>query len=384
MTICLNQALSLLSVLSELLHSSFVHGRSRDLRSYISTDAPKLHLDQLLSPNMALNGLNDLLSDPTTPERTTGHTPPSPNETPQKHLDNTPVRVLPNVAPRSVSPLLSESGNPVNASSLSNFGSPTSDFAASPWSAAVGRATMGKSGRVIDKLQGDNDRLQREKKLAIVKLEEEVKRGESARLALESLQVSNNNLISIHESDKSFLSKKDRRIEELRADLEMERSRRDSAERATRESRRERDEVVEKLRREAVEDKEQAKKANCQYDVLSKSWKSLEDRYERQILKFRSDLAVLREELGCDKQKLTQLEVIMEQLRQEGDKTRKAKERLSSDLQAYKAEQEAGIRGMRERAQLNDSAHEQTLKHMETMLGQMRYIVNVKKDVRDP
>lgn len=353
------------------------------LQTYTSTETPVLQLDELFSPTMTLNGFNHFLTDPATPDKSNGYSPTPPNEILEKHLDDTPTRQLPQSASRVASPPPSEPDLSVSASYVSNLGSPASELGSSPWSAAVGRATMGKSGRVIEKLQGDNDRLQREKKLATVKLEEEVKRGESARSALESLQIYNQNLSSIHESDKNFLSKKDRRIDELRADLELERERREKAERATRESRRERDEMVEQLRREAAENKELAKRSNSQYDMLSKSWKGLEDRYERQTFKLKTDLQALRREIEDDKRKLFRLEEIMDQLRHEGEKTRKAKERLALDFEAYKTEQERGIREMRQRAEHNADNHDRVLQEMESMLGQMRYIINVKNDVRD-
>lgn len=228
---------------------------------------------------------------------------------------------------------------------------------------------------------GDNDRLQREKTLATVKLEEEIKRGESARSALESLQVSNANLVSIHESDKTFLAKKDRRIEELRADLEAERSRREKAEVDTRDSRRERDEIVEKLRKDAAEDKQRTLRSASQYEVISSSWKSMEDRYEKQTANLKNDLKRLQMEMEADRRKLAKLELVLEQLAQEGDKSRKAKEKLTAEFQVYKAEQEAGIHDIKQRAEMNDTAHDRTLRQMETMLGEMKYVVNVKRSV---
>lgn len=371
-----------MSSLRRTMRSMFFRNNSV-LQTHTFTDTPTLHLDELFSPTMTLNGFNNFLTDPSTPDKPYGNSPTASQETPKKHPVDTPTRQLPGNASRGASPPPSEPDCSVNSSFLSDLGSPASEPGSSPWSAAVGRATVGKSGRVIEKLQGDNDRLQREKKLATVKLEEELKRGESARSALESLQISNQNLSSIHESDKNFLAKKDRRIEELRADLEIEKERREKAEKATRDSRRERDEMVDQLRREAAEDKELVKRSNSQYDMLSKSWRSLEDRYERQTFKLKNDLQTLRRDIEDDRRKLFQIEVIMERLRQEGDKTRKAKEQLSLDLEAYKTEQENGIREMRRRAEQNGDNHEWTLKQMKDMLGQMRYIVNVKKDVRD-
>ena len=352
-------------------------------QTHIAAEAPRLQLDELFSPTMALN---HFFSDPPTPERQNANpvSPKSENNT-QLNGQHTPTRQQPGNLSRIASPPPPlEADYSLNSPLfLSGSATPSSEQGNIPWSSAVGRAGTGKSGRVIEKLMGDNDRLQREKKLATVKLEEEVKRSESARSALEGLQMSNANLVSIYEADKSFLAKKDRRIEELRADLETERSRREKAERETRESRRERDEIVEKLRREVAEDKEQANRSNSQYEVLSKSWRSMEEKYERQAQSLKNDLRDLRTEIDSDKQKLVQLEVITEQLRQEGNKTRKAKDKLSSDFQKYKAEQESRVQGIRQRAEQNESTHDRTLRQMEALLGQMRYVVNLKNNIRD-
>ena len=229
----------------------------------------------------------------------------------------------------------------------------------------------------------DNDSLRREKKLAVVKLEEEVKRGESARAALESLQVSNDNLRSMHESDTTLLVKRDRRIQQLRDDLEGERIRRERAERETRETRREREDTIDRLKRETANEKEQRSRATSQYEMLSKSWKSLEDRHLQQTETLRRDLEQVRIAINSDKQKLGQMEIIMEQMAKEADKTKRTKEKLSSDFEVYKLEQEASIRGMRESAEHNEAAHDDAQNKMHAMLAQMKYIVNIKRHVRD-
>ena len=310
---------------------------------------------------------------------TNGH-PRSPSAEPvsTQHDHRTPNKQQPRSGSRLPSPPPPDINTSINSPHVLT---PTSELGSLQWSAAVGRATTGKSGRVIEKLMGDNDRLQREKLLATVKLEEEMRRGDSARSALESLQISNANLLSIHESDKNFLTKKDRRIEELRLDLEAERTRREKAERDTRESRRERDEVVERLRRDATEDKQQVQKSTSQYDVLSRSWKSMEERYEKQISKVKSDLISFQQEVEADQRKLAKLEILLEQLAREGDKSRKAKEKLLAEFQEYKMEQESGLQDIRQKAEMNDVDHDQTLRQMQSMLGEMRYVVNIKKNV---
>lgn len=229
---------------------------------------------------------------------------------------------------------------------------------------------------------GENDRLQREMALACAKYDEELKRSESARSALESLRASNQNLLSMHETDKSLLARKERKIEELKQDLESEKSKREHAEAETKETRIERDNTVQKLMKENLEEKEQAKRSSTQYDVLAKSWKSQEERYDRQIQKLKGSVKTLQDEQAEDKEKLARLDVIMEQLKQEGEKTNKAKESLAREFEAYKREQEEGIKGMRERAERNEEANEKILTDVNTVLGEMKYVVNLKNDVR--
>lgn len=225
----------------------------------------------------------------------------------------------------------------------------------------------------------ENDRLLREKKLATVKLEEETKRGESARAALESLQVSNENLTSMHESDVALLHKRERKIQELKEELKAEASRREKAEADLRDSRKERDETVEKVRREAMEDKELCKRASSQYDILSKSWKGLEDKYERHVSQLRATLNTVQKELQQDRAKMTRLEVIIEQLRKEEEKARKAKDKLVSDFDTYRLESEHGLEQIRETARHNELANEQAQQQMATVLGEMRHVIGVQK-----
>lgn len=301
---------------------------------------------------------------------------------------DTPTKQQPHS--RMASPLPLEGDYFLNSpQTLSTIGTPTSEFGPTPapdsrnWSAAIGRAATGKSGRVIEKLMGENDRLQREKKLAIVKLEEELKRGESARSALEGLQVSNETLSSIHESDKTQMTKKDRKIELLRTDLQSEKLRREKAEQETRESRREREETVEELRRGAAEDREEAKRSTAQYEILASSWKALEDRYERQTQKLKTDLNDVRAEIAGDKRKMTELEIVIEQLTHELAKVAQLKDKLLTGFQAYKEEQESGLQEIQEKAERNNSANEELHEQMNGVLGQMKHVVNVKRNSRD-
>ena len=353
-------------------------------------DSPKLNLDDLFPPPMTSDRLFPV-GPPLPPPKEIIHYPNTRTVSVQSQRrrpssDQSPVlRQAPHdrsqriASPLSDPPELNTAG--YLTSGLSN-GDVSPGELLGTWSTAVGRATTGgKSGRVIERLMNDNDRLLREKKLATVKLEEEVKRGESARAALDSLELSNANLTSLHESDITLLGKRDRRIQQLRDDLKAERIKREAAEYETRETQRERDATINLLQRQAAEHKEKYLRAITQYEMLSGSWTSLEERYLKQTKALASDIAELRSDIETDKRRLAQMEIVMEQMAKESERSKKAKEKLLVEFETYKAEHENAVRSIRERAALNDDVNDQTQRQMLDLLGHMRYIVNVKQNV---
>ena len=338
--------------------------------------APQLELDHLFSPTMALN---HLLPESPIPIKSNGFPAQSPPESKQV--------TTPSIINRQRSPPIDRIGSPPHSEAESTFNSPhlppnstnTNGDASPVWSSAVGRATTGKSGRVIERLMNENDRLLREKKLATVRLEEEMKRGDSARLALESLQISNGNMSSVHEADMALLLKRDRKIQELKEELKAERARREKAEADARDTKRERDETVDSVRRVAIKDQEVAKRASSQYEVLSRSWKTLEERYERQVQQMKSAITTIQAELQRDREKAARLEVIIEQLRREEEKARKAKDHLISEFDAYKLESEQTLERIRGTARENESANDEFQLQLHTVLGEMKHVIGVQK-----
>ncbi|KAL8761448.1 MAG: hypothetical protein Q9184_002435 [Pyrenodesmia sp. 2 TL-2023] len=361
--------------------------RRQGEETHNSAEAPSLQLNGLnglFQHNMGLNSLGTFTLDPVSPPHqnrvapdTAGDIPrttPATPETPSRPSVATPRRF-------ASQPLSSHNGIEPTSPVPTTAGILNSDQE-SPWSSAVGRATTGKSGRVIERLMADNDRLRREKNLVEVRLEEEAKRSDSARSAMEGLRSTNENLTSIHETDKSLLGKRDRKLEEMRLELEAERQRREKAETATRETRSERDEAVEGLKKELVAAKEKAGRSTTQYDVLSKSFKGLEDNYSRQVRKLRAEMKLLEDDIAVDKQNLASIHTVMEHYRNESQRAQDAKDRMKETFEAYKSEAEQSMKSIRERAERNAAINERTQQDMQRITGEMRYVLNVKQNVK--
>lgn len=251
------------------------------------------------------------------------------------------------------------------------------------WSSATTRATVGgKSGRVIDRLMQDVERMQREIKLLTVKYEEEARRSESARALVESLQTTNANLSSICEANNVAMARKDRKTEELKADLESERARRVRSEAQNREISIERDEVVAACKKELMEEKEAARKINSQYEVLSSSWRGLDDGYRRQMLKLKEDLKELETGRQEDQLRIDQLNIVFSQVNKEAASSKAEKEYVVRQFEQYKQDKEDSMWHMKEQAEKNELANRIALQEIDRVVGQMKYVINLKRNVR--
>ncbi|KAL8826332.1 MAG: hypothetical protein Q9191_003863 [Dirinaria sp. TL-2023a] len=329
---------------------------------------------------MNFTGLADLTSQSSSPTQPNGDSEAA-AKTPQP--DETPTKQSANIL-RFSSPTSSDADGLLSHTQLSSQpGTPTSESGGPAWSAAVGRASLGKSGRVIDRLMGENDRLRREQTLTTLKLEEEVKRRESARSALETLRNRNEHLEFEHEHEETTRKKTDLKITDMKADLEAERSRRANAEAEARITRREAQESVDKHKKQAMDALDAQRQATTQYDVLAKAMKNMEEGYKRQIQKLRSDVKAHNDEIAKEKQTVSHHKVITEQMKRELDKSVATNSKLMSIFEAYKTEQARSLKDIKERAERNGTAHEEVLKEIESVLGQMRYVINVKRDVKD-
>ncbi|CZT17299.1 uncharacterized protein RCC_03133 [Ramularia collo-cygni] len=203
--------------------------------------------------------------------------------------------------------------------------SPVSDSGGSlPWSSAVGHATTGgKSGRVIEKLMTDNDRLKRELKEQIIKGEELQRSLQVTKPRIDALQAENDNLTHARGVDNALLARRDRMIAELKADLQTERKRREGFESRSQALETERDEAVEEKRRELQNLMESEKHATTHAAILETSHKQLSTTYKTRLESTRKEVAALKQHREEQEARLERLDVVSEQMRQELERAKK-------------------------------------------------------------
>ncbi|KAI1342434.1 hypothetical protein F5Y15DRAFT_304274 [Xylariaceae sp. FL0016] len=250
------------------------------------------------------------------------------------------------------------------------------------WDGAVGKAGLGKTGRVINKLVSDNEALKREIKVERLKSEEA---KQAAKLVEDKME----KLVSDYESrlleasvTKTLLSRKERQVEHLQSAVELEKQRTSDAQ--TREQTW-RDEL-EKGRRST---KVQVEEANThaalmegRYNAISSHWKDQGEEVKRAVTKLNGRIGTLVEERTKDDEKITTLRDLCDQQDSNIKDLRRQKEEIAQRFEAYKRQQEAALHDITRKAREREDEQLRSIKESKEVLDKLKWALNVKANVK--
>ncbi|KAL9085781.1 MAG: hypothetical protein Q9165_007413 [Trypethelium subeluteriae] len=248
------------------------------------------------------------------------------------------------------------------------------------WSSAVGRATTGKSGRVIERLMAENDRLRRELRAELSAREELQKRLDTSRPITEALQIENGNLAAMRASDAAVIARRERKIEELKTDLEGERRGREGAERRANESVRGREDAERRAEREVREAGERARYAMVQAEILEGSHRQLRGEYRQRTETLARGVqeAVRAREEG--RGRLQRLDVVVGQMGQELERANRVNGELRGLVDEYGRESERKVREVGEEAEEKDREGKRLREEMGEVVEKMKWVMSVKQN----
>lgn len=250
------------------------------------------------------------------------------------------------------------------------------------WDGAVGKAGLGKTGRVINKLVSDNEALKRDIKIERLKAEE-------AKQAAKLIEDKMERMVSDYESrlleanvTKTLLSRKERQVEHLQSAVELEKKRTADAQERERTWR----EEMEKSRRET---KIQVEEANMhaallegRYNAIASHWKEQGEEVKRSMTGLQGRIKTLVEERRTDDEKINVLRDLCDQ--QDGNirDLQRQKDEIAQQFEAYKREQEQALKDIKRTAREREEEQERTLDEAKQVLGQLKWALNVKQNVK--
>lgn len=246
-----------------------------------------------------------------------------------------------------------------------------------PWSSAIGHAGTGKSGRVIERLQGDIDRLRRERQLLTTRLEESEKQNETMKSRNQSLQDRTSNYEQSHDATIRQLSRRERQVEELREELRKEKLKTTQAEAQAAAS----TANEEVWRDQAHQAKAIAIQKEAEYDTIVDCRKVDYNRHQAGLDKLRSEVGTVLRQKNEDLERQKKLEIIAEQQQQTIAQLEDLNKKLKTNFKAYRYIVDTDIAEMRQNANDNEQAVAQKLEEMAEVTGQMRWLMNIETSV---
>jgi len=249
------------------------------------------------------------------------------------------------------------------------------------WDSTVGKAGLGKTGRVINRLVSDNEALKRDIQIERLRAEES---KQAARLLEDKLE----RIVSDYESrlleanvTKTLLARKERQVETLQSSVELERKRAVDAGERERIWKEEMEKVRAESKRKIDDATNYAALMEGRYNAISSHWRDQGDEVKKSVAKMKTEIANLLEERRKDDDRIGTLQDLCGQ--QDGNirDLRQQKDDIAAQFERYKAEQEEALRGIKTLADQRERQQEQTLKEAKEVLDKLRWALNVKERV---
>jgi hypothetical protein len=255
------------------------------------------------------------------------------------------------------------------------------DNQAQGWDSTIGKAGLGKTGRVINKLVSDNDALKRDLKI-------ERLRAEEAKQAAKLIEDKMERLISDYESrlleanvTKTLLARKERQVESLTASVELERKRTQEALGRERSWRDEMETMRTDTKKQVEEATSHAQLMEGRYNAISSHWKDQGEEVKRSMNKIRGEMSTLIEERMRDDEKITTLHELCDQ--QDGNirELRRQKDQITRQFEQYKAQQEGMLAGIRQSAAEHEKEQENLIQETKETLDKLKWALSVKENI---
>ncbi|KAG6315357.1 hypothetical protein E4U44_001368 [Claviceps purpurea] len=250
------------------------------------------------------------------------------------------------------------------------------------WDSTIGKAGLGKTGRVINRLVSDNDALKRD--IQIERL-----RAEEAKQAAKLVEDKMERMMSEYESrlleasvTKTLLARKERQVETLTSAIELEKRKAQAAQQSERSWKDELDSVKTNTIVRVDEATSYALLMEGRYNAISSHWRDQGDEVKRTITKLRSEITTVTEERRSDDEKITTLRDLCEQQDNNIKELRREKEEIARLFNEYKQTQEDELREIKTSARQRQEEQEWQLQEAKETLHKLKWALNVKQNVK--
>ncbi|KAL1897892.1 mother-specific HO expression [Sporothrix stenoceras] len=255
------------------------------------------------------------------------------------------------------------------------------DGAGSNWDSSVGKAGLGKTGRVINRLVSDNEALKRDLKIEGLKAEEA---KQAARLLEDKIE----RIVSDYESQlleasvtKTLLARKERQVESLQGAVQLEKKRTTDAQDRERTWREETEKIKTDSKRTVEEATQHATLMEGRYNAISSHWRDQGEAVKRAAARMGKDVKELSEARRQDDEKINMLRDLCDQQDSNIKLLVQQKEDIARKFAEYKKEQEDLLKDIKTNAVRREAEQERTLQEAREVLDKLKWSLNIKNTI---
>ena len=249
------------------------------------------------------------------------------------------------------------------------------------WDSTIGKAGLGKTGRVINKLVSDNDALKRD--IQIERL-----RAEEAKQAAKLVEDKMERMMNDYESrlleanvTKTLLSRKERQVESLTASVEVEKRKAVAAVESEKNWRSELDKIKAESTVKVEEATSYAQLMEGRYNAISSHWRDQGDEVKRAVAKMKGEINTIVDERKSDDDKIQTLRDLCEQQDSNIKQLRCERDDIARLFEEYKKTQDDDLSDIRTNAKKREGEQEMLLQQAREALNKLRWALNVKENV---
>lgn len=275
------------------------------------------------------------------------------------------------------------SNNNLNNLSSSEEKLSSSGSSISQWNSAVGRAGLGgKSGRVIERLMGDNDMLKRDLKIERLRAEEQRQAVKLAEGKMEALVAEYDSKLHDAAINKTLLKRKERQLADLLLQIESEKTKANIAI----ESEKVWKEEIEKVENEAKRDVEDAMSyasmMEARNNTMANHWRDQGLEVNQTVAQISKDIQDIIVERKQDDERLNMLQNLCDQQATQLAGIVEERNAIANKYEEYKHNQEEILRDIKESAKKQEEKSERLLAETLEALNELKWALGVKKSQR--
>lgn len=250
------------------------------------------------------------------------------------------------------------------------------------WDSTIGKAGLGKTGRVINKLVSDNDALKRD--IQIERL-----RAEEAKQAAKLVEDKMERMVSDYESrlleanvTKTLLARKERQVETLTAAVDTEKKKTMAALQLEKTWRDEAEKVKRETKTQVDEATSYAQLMEGRYNAISSHWRDQGDEVKIAVSTMKDEISKIVQERKSDDEKIHTLRDLCEQQDSNIKELKREKDEILSMFEKYKKAQNDDLSDIRTHAKKTEEEQERILEESREALAKLKWALNVKKNVK--